>query len=64
MNVKFPLTLTEVHKLRVLERIFGPKRKEVAVCWRRLHNMELHNLYALPNIVRVIKLRRMRFAGM
>jgi hypothetical protein len=44
---------------RVLRRIFGPKREEVAGSWRRLHNAELHNLYALPNI-RVIKSRRMR----
>jgi hypothetical protein len=41
---------------RVLRRrIFGPKREEVAAGWRRLHNEELHNLYASPNIIRVIK---------
>jgi hypothetical protein len=40
---------------RVLERIFGPKREEVAGGWRRLLNEELHNLYASTNIVRVIK---------
>jgi hypothetical protein len=45
---------------RVLRRIFGPKRKEVAGGWRRLHSEELHNLYALPNIIRVIKSRRIR----
>jgi len=39
---------------RVLSRIFGPKRAEMAGGWRRLHN-ELHNLYALPNIIKVIK---------
>jgi hypothetical protein len=44
---------------RVLRRIFGPKRDEVAGDWRRLHNEELHNLNASPNITRVIKSRRM-----
>jgi hypothetical protein len=48
---------------RVLRRIFGPKREEVAGDWRRLHNEELHNLYASPNIIRVIKSRRMRWVG-
>jgi hypothetical protein len=50
--------------LRVFEngRIFGPKRDEVAGAWRRLHNEELHNFYASPNIIRVIKSRRMRWA--
>jgi hypothetical protein len=40
---------------RVLRRIFGPKREEMAGDWRRLHNKELHNLYASQNIIRVIK---------
>jgi hypothetical protein len=40
---------------RVLRRIFGYKREEVAGGWRRLHNEELHNLYISPNIIRVIK---------
>jgi hypothetical protein len=53
------------HRLRVLEnrvlrRIFGRKRVEMAVGWRRLRNGELHNLYSSPYIIRVIKLRRMR----
>jgi hypothetical protein len=43
-------------------RIFGPKREEDG-SWRKFHNDELHNLYSLPNIVRVIKSRRMRWAG-
>jgi hypothetical protein len=47
----------------VLRKIFGPKREEVAGSWRRLHNEELHNLYASPNITRVIKSRRMRWEG-
>jgi hypothetical protein len=46
----------------VLRRIFGPKREEVAGGWRRLHNEELHNLYTSPNIIRVIKSRRIRWA--
>ena len=44
-------------------RIFGPKRDEVTGEWRRLHNEELNDLYSSPNIVRVIKSRRMRWAG-
>jgi hypothetical protein len=47
---------------RVLRRIFGPKR-EVDGSWRKLHNDELHSLYSSPHIVRVIKSRRMRWAG-
>jgi hypothetical protein len=49
-----------VFQNRVLWGIFGPKREEVAGGWRRLHNEELHNLYTSRNILRVIKLRRMR----
>jgi hypothetical protein len=51
-----------VFENRVLRKIFGPKREEVAGGWRRLHNEELHNLYASPNIIRVIKSGRMRWA--
>ena len=47
----------------VLRRVFGPKRDEVTGEWRKLHNEELRDLYSLPNIVRVVKLRRMRWAG-
>jgi hypothetical protein len=46
----------------VLRRIFGPKREKDG-SWRKLHNDELHSLYSSPNIVRVIKSRRMRWAG-
>jgi hypothetical protein len=46
-----------------LRRIFRPKRDEVTGEWRKLHNEELNDLYSIPNIVRVIKLRRMRWAG-
>jgi hypothetical protein len=61
------LTLGEEHRLsvfekRVLRKIFGPKREEDG-SWRKLHNDELHNLYSSSNIVRVIKSRRMRWAG-
>jgi hypothetical protein len=52
-----------VFKNRVLRRIFGPKRDEVTGEWRKLHNEELNNLYSSPNIVRVIKSRRMKWAG-
>jgi hypothetical protein len=48
---------------RVLRGIFGPKRDELIKELRKLHNEELNDLYCLPNIVRVIKWRRMRWAG-
>jgi len=48
---------------RVLRRVFGPKRDEVTGEWRKLRNEELRGLYSLPNIVRVVKSRRMRWAG-
>jgi hypothetical protein len=61
------LTLREEHKLRVFEnrvlrRIFGIKRDEVTGDWRKLHNEEFHNLCSSPNIIRIIKSRRMRWA--
>jgi hypothetical protein len=52
-----------VFENRVLRRVFGPKRDEVTGEWRKLHNEELNDLYSLPNTVRVVKSRRMRWAG-
>jgi hypothetical protein len=48
---------------RVVRRIFEPKRDEVTGGWRKLHKEELHNLYSSPSIIRMIKSRRMRWAG-
>ena len=47
----------------MLRRVFGPKRNEVRREWRKLHKEELRDFYSLPNIVRVVKSRRMRWAG-
>jgi hypothetical protein len=52
-----------VFENRVLRRIFGPKRDEVTGSWRKLRNEELHNLYSSPSIIKIIKSRRMRWAG-
>jgi hypothetical protein len=66
--VTWLLTLREKRRLRlfknrVLRRVFGPKRNEVTGAWRKLHNEKLNDLYSLPNIVRVVKSRRMRWDG-
>jgi hypothetical protein len=60
--------MREEHRLRVFEkrvfrRVFGPRRDEVTGEWRKLHNEELSDLYSLPNILRVVKSRRMRWVG-
>jgi hypothetical protein len=52
-----------VFENRVLRRIFGPKRDEVTGGWRKRHDEQLHDLYSLPSLIRVIKARRMRWAG-
>jgi hypothetical protein len=62
------LTLWEENRLRVFEirvlrMIFGPKRDEVTVEWRKLHNEELRDLYSSSSIIRIMKSRRMRWAG-
>jgi hypothetical protein len=62
------LTLREEHRLRVFEnrvlrRIFGPKRDEVAGEWRKLHNEELHNLYSSPDIIRQVEVKANEVGG-
>jgi hypothetical protein len=62
------LTLREEQRLRVFEnrvlrRIFGPKRNEITGEWTKLHNEELNDRYSSPNIIRVIKSKRMGWAG-
>jgi hypothetical protein len=65
--VLWSLTLREEHRLRVFEnrvmRLFGPKRDGVTGGWRKLYIEEHHNLYFSPSIIRIIKSRRMRWAG-
>jgi hypothetical protein len=62
------VTLRDEHKLRVIEnrvlrRMLGPKRDEVMGGCRKLHNEELRNVYSWPSVIRIIKSRRMRWAG-
>jgi hypothetical protein len=52
-----------VFEITVLRRISGPKRNEVTGYWRKLHNEELHNLYSSPNIIRMIRSKRIRWTG-
>ena len=59
--VIFSITVRMVDK--VMRRTFGPRRDEVTGDWRRPHNEELNDLYCSPNILRVIKSKRMRWAG-
>jgi len=62
-TILFVMTRVVVFENIVLRRIYGPRRDEVTEEWRRLYNEELNDLYSSPNIVRVIKSRRMRWAG-
>jgi hypothetical protein len=63
------LTFREEHRPRVFEnrvlrRIFGPKKDEETAGWRKMRNEELHELYSSPSIIRMIKSKRMKWAGM
>jgi hypothetical protein len=65
-SVWLSLKAREEHRLfgnRVLRRIFGPRRDEATGGWRKLHNEELHNWCSSPRIIRMITLRRIRWAG-
>jgi hypothetical protein len=61
--VELVYVVNDITQNRVLRRIFGPKRDEVTGGWRKLHNVELHNLYSLPNIIEMVKSSRMVWAG-
>jgi hypothetical protein len=67
MDVKQSFSIREAHRLRVsgnrVQRIFGPKRKEVTRGWRKISNEEFHNLCSSLNITRMTKSRRMRWVG-
>jgi hypothetical protein len=56
------LTLREKHRLRVLRRIFEPKRNGLTGGWRKLNNEELHSLCSSPSIIRMMKSRRIKYA--
>jgi len=57
---KYKIYKYSVFENRVMRKVFGPKRDEVTGEWRKLHNEELNDLYTLPNILRVVKSRRIR----
>jgi hypothetical protein len=61
--LEIPLANLNATRITGSKKEFGPKRDEVTGEWRTLHNEELHDLYSSPTIVRVIKSRRMRWAG-
>jgi len=68
LSLSLSLSLKEEYSFRVFEnrvlrKIFGPKREEVAGSWKKLHNEELHTLYSSPNVTSMIKSRRMREMG-
>jgi hypothetical protein len=56
--------IKRVFENKVLRRIFGLKRDEVTGCWGKLHNEELHNLYSMPSVIRMMKSGRIRGQGM
>jgi hypothetical protein len=58
------MILFDSYLFRNISEIFGPKRDEETGGWRKLHNEELHNLYSSPSIIRMIKSRSMRWAGL
>jgi len=63
IDVHYDIHVWILYSQHQLGRVFGPKRDEVTGEWRKLHNEELSDLYSLPNIVRVVKSRRMRWSG-
>jgi hypothetical protein len=63
MGVRLPILTLRAGENRVLRRIFRPRRDEIRESCRKMHNLELHNLYSLPGRIRTIKSRRMRWSG-
>jgi len=62
-NIPFKVILYKCHKNRILRKVFGPKREKVTGYWGKLHKEEFSDLYSLPNIVPVVKSRRLSWAG-